>query len=226
MDVKLGSEELIVPGFVLCCFCRQRSKTRGDKLSSYVQDWLNEQWERFERSMRGKGWCSNGFKHFHKNNVHLKERIISTLVWKPRHSRTAFLGQTQRNHVFLPNTNRTFLDYVQIWKKTPFFTSFLSLMSQKSQFLNCASIVGDRCTQDRCTERGSQLVIIFRCPWLSCGMEWWYMSFCAMSINNSHNLLGTREARDSWVENITSHDHTCFPKALWFLTRYKARIST
>lgn len=38
MDVKLGSEELIVPGFVLCCFCRQRSKTRGDKLSSYVQD--------------------------------------------------------------------------------------------------------------------------------------------------------------------------------------------
>ena len=25
LDVKLGSEEFIVPGFVLFCFCRQRS---------------------------------------------------------------------------------------------------------------------------------------------------------------------------------------------------------
>lgn len=144
LDVSLGSKEFIVPGFVLFCFCKQRSKTRGGKLSNYIQDWLNEQWERFERSMRRKGWCSNGFKHFHKNNLHkhLKERIISTLEWKPKHIRTAFLGQTQRNHVFPPNTNRTFLDYVQIWKKNPFFTSFLSLKSRKSQFLNCASIVG------------------------------------------------------------------------------------
>lgn len=38
LDVKLGSEELIVSGCVLFCFCRQRSKTKGDKLSSYIQD--------------------------------------------------------------------------------------------------------------------------------------------------------------------------------------------
>lgn len=37
-DVKSGSEEFVVPGFVLFCFCRQRSKTREDKFSSYIQD--------------------------------------------------------------------------------------------------------------------------------------------------------------------------------------------
>lgn len=104
-----GQKSLLCLVFFLFCFCRQRSKMRGDKLSSCIQDWLNKQGERFERSMRGKGWCSNGCKHFHKNNLrrHLKERSISTLEWKPRHIRTAFLGQTQRSHIFPPNTNRT-----------------------------------------------------------------------------------------------------------------------